>query len=97
MEAFHAGLVQQSHEWTHTSTKNAPHRQAISYQCKSQRCGFTFLSNPMVFAQTHESMMGLLELFSICDSILLLADYDEKCMTHPLVDQVSLSVLCLCL
>ncbi len=89
IQAFHATLRGQSHEWTQTSYRAAPHRVTVSYNCKSQKCGYTFISDPTVFSQTRESTMNLLDTLSVCDSILLLADYDEKSMTHPLVDPVS--------
>lgn len=90
LSTFDALLRSQPHEWTpvpNSANSSSSHR--VSYTSKSQKCTFTFLCDPKVYVGDKESMTYLLERVAVSDMVMLLAEYEEDVMTHPLIDQVS--------
>jgi hypothetical protein len=81
---FQQTLLSNLHdEWTADNTM----KNTTMFTCKSksQKCSFQFLYDPTF--ELVEDAMWTMELLSVCDSVLLLSEYDIDAIT-PLISQV---------
>lgn len=75
-----------SGDWVLNEAETAASPTILTFRNKSQKCDFQFLLDPS-FEYAGDTMWSM-ELLGVCDSVLLLTDYDLDVIS-PLVNPVS--------